>query len=130
MHSLLKSRKAQFYILSAVAIISVLYFLSRWLEPTSMVDTSSVALLDEPFVFNNIKEKAMEVVKVSKDCEELQFNLEEYKQFAENYALEKSYLLELFYTYPSCIPGTDVNFKMKLISTRATIASNFSVTWP
>lgn len=126
-HSLLKSRKAQFYILSAVAIIGILYFLSRWLEPGTIVDTSSIALMEEPFIFNNIKEKANETVKSSKDCEELEFNLEEYKQFVDDYALEKNYLIDLNYSY-SC-PGI-VDFKIKLVSTSMTIASNFSVNFP
>jgi hypothetical protein len=132
MHNLLKSRKAQFYILSAVAIIGILYFLSRWLEPTSIVDTSSIAISDEPFVFNNIKEKTTDIVKLSKDCEELRDNLAEYKQFVENYALEKGYKLDFYYSYPSCNPsGIAVDFEISMTSTRMTISSlTFSVPWP
>lgn len=128
MRNLLKSRKAQFYILSVVAIIGILYFLSRWMEPGTITDTSSVVLMNEPFIFNNIKEKAVQVVKSSKDCEELGFNLGEYKSYVESYSSEETYALDFNYTYASC-PGT-VDFKMKLTSPSADIASNFSVTWP
>ncbi len=124
---LLKYRKAQFFVLSAFAIISVLYLLSRWIEPSAVTDTSQIALVDEPFIFNNIKEKAEKVVQISKDCDDLKFNLEEYKQFVGNYAREKNYLLILTYTYPTCTSGITVNFNMKLISTRMELSSDFSV---
>ena len=128
--SLLKSRKAQFFILSVVAIVGVLYFLSRWLEPTTTSDASSIVLIEEPFVFNNIKEKAVDVVKLSKDCEELNYNLREYKTFVENYVIEKNYLVDLDYSYLSCASGsTIVSFQITLVSTRTTISSSFSVGW-
>lgn len=129
MRNFLTSRKAQFFILSVFTIVSLLYFLSRWLEPSTVTDTSYIALIDEPFVFDNIKEKAVGVVRSSKDCEELKFNLEEYKEFAEDYVLSKNCLLDFNYTYPSCSSGMNVDFKIKLTSTRMQIASNFSVTW-
>jgi len=127
--SLFKSRKAQFFILSALTIVTILYFLSRWLEPSTVIDTSSVALSEEPFVFNNIKEKTFDVVSSSKNCEELNFNLQEYKQVAENYALSKNYLVDFNYAYPSCFSGMNINFTMKLTSTNMQLASNFSTTW-
>ena len=127
--SLFKSRKAQFFILSALTIVTILYFLSRWLEPSTVIDTSSVALSEEPFVFNNIKEKTFDVVSSSKNCEELNFNLQEYKQVAENYALSKNYLFDFNYVYPSCFSGMNIDFTMKLTSTNMQLASNFSTTW-
>lgn len=125
--NLLKSRKAQFFILSAVAIIGILYFLSRWLEPSSIIDTSSIVSMEEPFVFNNVKEKAVETVQNSKSCEELKYNLEEYNAFVENYAIEKNYIINLNYTY-DCFTK-DVDFNMKLTSTKASIESNFTAIW-
>ena len=126
---LFKSRKAQFFILSVFAIVTILYFLSRWLEPSTVIDTSSVALKEESFVFNNIKEKAFDVVDSSKNCEELNFNLQEYKQAAEDYALSKNYLLDFNYAYPSCVSPMNINFTMALTSTNMQLASNFSTTW-
>jgi hypothetical protein len=126
MRSLLKSRKAQFYVLSAVAIIGILYFLSRWMEPSSITDTSSIALTDEPFIFDNIKEKAVETVQKSKSCDEMKYNLEEYKNFVEEYGLKNNLVVNLDYTY-AC-PG-NINFELSLMSTKMTIASNFTVSY-
>jgi hypothetical protein len=90
MHSLLRSRKAQFFVLSAFAIVTVIYFISRWIEPYTIIDTSAVVLMEEPFIFNNIVEKANETVYISRSPEELRYNIEEYKQFVEEYALRKN----------------------------------------
>ncbi len=130
MPSLLRpSRKAQFFILSAFAIVSILYFLSRWLEPTTIPDTSSIVAMDEPFIFNNIREKTSVVVNGSRNCEELQFNLEEFKDFAESFATEKNYILNLDYSLPACTPPLTIDFQMELISNKMSITSDFSVRW-
>lgn len=136
MHSLLKSRKAQFYILSAVAIIGILYFLSRWLEPSTMIDTSSIVLMEEPFIFNNIKEKAIEVVENSKSCEELNYNLEEYKIFVENYILKKGELVLQYQFIAPCYeevggPSTPavVEFTLNLTTPKAKLGSIFYAGW-
>jgi len=128
MHNLLNSKKAQFFVLSAFAIITTLFFLSQWIEPSNIIDTSSVAFQEEFFVFNNIKEKAEEVVKTSGDCNNLKFNLEEFKQFAEDYAFMKNMNLKLNYTM-SCIGNSiqNVDFNITLISSSASIQSIFRV---
>jgi hypothetical protein len=81
-------------VLSAFAIVTVVFFLSQWIEPYTITDTSSVALKEEFFIFNDIKEKAIETVKNSKDCEELRYILltptGEFKIFAENFASMKN----------------------------------------
>lgn len=128
-HNLLKSRKAQFFILSVFVIVSILYFLSRWLEPSTLIDTSSVVLMEEPFIFNNIKEKVVDVVFLSKECDELKFNLDEYREAVEDYLLSKNCLLDFNYTYPTCVRGITINFTMELTSTKMQLASNFSLTW-
>lgn len=123
--------KAQFFILSAVAIVGILFFVSRWIEPLSLLDTSSIVFQEEPFVFNNIKEKAIETVNQSKDCEDLKFNLEEYSIFVKNYAREKLFLLDFSYSYDECIEGLplDIVFNMTLKSKKIELASNFTVRW-
>ena len=89
MRSLSRSRKAQFFVLSAFTIVTIVFFLSQWIEPYTIIDTSSIALKEEFFIFNNIKEKAVETVKNS-TCEELEYNLGEFKTFAENFASMKN----------------------------------------
>jgi hypothetical protein len=125
MHNLLKSRKAQFFILSAFAIVSILYFVSKWIQPASIIDTAQIILIEEPFVFSNLKEKAIEMIKKSKNCEELSYNLEEYKNFAERYASEKN--LELKFNYTISCPPPIVEIEMSLKSTYSEIKSNFTV---
>ena len=129
MHSLLKSRKAQFFILTAFAIVSIIYFISKWMEPTGILDTSQIVLMEEPFIFSNIVEKSVQVINSSKDCEELKFNLEEYKMFVENYALSKVYNLNFTYTLPPCTPPITVPLEIKLSSVRMRLATDFSVAW-
>lgn len=92
-HSLLKSRKAQFFVLSAFTIVTILYLISGWVEPYTIIDTSSVVLMEETFVFNNIVEKANETIHISKTPEDLRYNIQEYKNFAEEYALGKNFKL-------------------------------------
>ena len=86
--------KAQFFVLSAVAIVTILFFVSRLLEPLAITDTSQAALGQEIFVFNDVREKAFETVKsTTTSCQDVLFNLQEFKSTVENYALEQGYFL-------------------------------------
>ncbi|MBS3055745.1 MAG: hypothetical protein J4452_04640 [Candidatus Aenigmarchaeota archaeon] len=127
MRSLLKSRKAQFYILSGFVIVGILYSVGRWIEPPTIIDTSSVALLEDPFIFNNIKEKAIQVVKISKSCEELNYNLDEYSKFVRDYVAAKKIALTFSYTVLlPCNPNVmSTTINMSLRSTQAYLISNF-----
>jgi hypothetical protein len=131
--NLLKSRKAQFFVLSIVVVIGILYFLSRWLEPSNIIDTSSVVLMDEPFIFNNIKEKAVETTQNSKSCTELKYNLEEYRVFAENYAFKKGELALHYQFISPCYdnPPTPavVEFVLNLSSSKMKLGSTFYAGW-
>ncbi len=136
MRSLLKPRKAQFFILSVFTIVSILYFLSRWLEPSTLTDTSSIALMGESFVFDNIKERTFDVVNGSKTREELFYNLEEYKKITEYYALTKGYSLYFnyshtpFYEEDPDFPVYIVLVRQTITSPRITLQSNYSIPWP
>ena len=90
MRSLLKSKKAQFFILSAFAIVSILYLVSRWIEPYTIIDTSEMVLNEELFVFNNIIEKIKKTVDISINCEEYKLNIDEYRNFVTDYASKKN----------------------------------------
>lgn len=127
MRSLLKSKKAQFYVLSGFVIVGILYTIGRWIEPPTIVDTSSVALLEDPFIFNNIKEKAIEVVKISKTCEELNYNLDEYRNFVRNYVGAKKISLTFNYNIiQPCIQNLmNTSIYLELRSTQADLISNF-----
>ncbi|MBI4009928.1 MAG: hypothetical protein HY361_01910 [Candidatus Aenigmarchaeota archaeon] len=132
MRNLLKSRKAQFFILSAFVIVSLLLLVSRWLEPLSIIDTSSATLSEEPFIFNNVKEKAVETVITSNTCGELRFNLEEYKNFIQEFSIAKNIKLSLEYEVVDTIPEPCNNnvlktkFNISLESPSVFIRSNFT----
>ncbi|MBI2545105.1 MAG: hypothetical protein HYW22_00700 [Candidatus Aenigmarchaeota archaeon] len=129
-HNLLKSRKGQFFILSAVAVVTILFFVSRWIEPLRVTDTSSVVLSDEAYVFDNINEKTTNAVKGSENCDELDFNVQEYKNFVERYGLDRGYKITLDYSIPSCTATATVIFHLKLHSDKVDAASDFSIVWP
>lgn len=130
-----KSRKAQFFILAAFAIVSIVYFMARWLEPFTIIDISQIALQEEAFFFNNIKEKAFEVAaKGTKSCDDLKYNIEEYKYFVETYALEKGYDLDFNYTMSPCYEEpplfpTVIEIKARLKSKNMELGSDFSISW-
>ncbi len=90
-------RKAQFFVLSAVFIVITIFLMSQWLEPYTITDTSSIIFEQEFFIFNNIKEKAVETVKISKNCEDLNYNLDEFKNFAIDFAFRNGMSLNLTY---------------------------------
>jgi len=123
-------RKAQFFILSAFTIVTILFFVSKWIQPAAIIDTSKIALAEEPFVFNNIKEKAIETIKSSKSCEELKYNLEEYKIFALKFAIERKLNLEFNYPDFACAASVTIPITIKLSSPDMQINSSFTVTWP
>jgi cytochrome c biogenesis protein CcdA len=129
-----RKRKAQFFILTAFAIVSILYLVSRWVEPYTIIDTSSVALHDEPFVFNDLKEKAAATIQSSKACDDLLYNLDEFKLFSEKFATGKGYRFVFgyatTYTTTPCAGPTTVSVSMSLQSSDMNITSAFAKDWP
>jgi len=129
------SRKAQFMILTAFLMVSVFYLISRWIEPYNLLDTAEIVLIEEPFVFNNIKEKATELVNTSTSCAELVDNLEEYKVFIEDYAFKKL-IIYFDYTLETTCYEDDplfpvlVIFNIELKSEKITIRDEFYGFWP
>lgn len=129
------SKKAQFMIITALTMVSIFYLISRWLEPYNLLDTAEVVLMEEPFVFNNIKEKALDVVNTSESCTDLVDNLDEYKTFIKDYAFRKlvvyfDYSLETpCYEYDPRFPVL-VLFDIELRSEKMTIRDKFYGFWP
>jgi hypothetical protein len=131
----LVSKKAQFMILTAFAMVSIFYLISTWMEPYNLLDTAEVVLIEEPFVFNNIKEKALEIVNTSTSCQDLVDNLDEYKTFIEDYAFKK---LIVYFDYSLETPcfeedpyfPTLVLFDIELKSETFKIKDQFYGFWP
>jgi hypothetical protein len=132
-----KSRldKAQFFVLTGFMIVSVFYLVSRWLEPYTIIDTSAVAVSEEPFIFNNIKQEALDIVAESGSCKDLVNNLEEYKHYVEDYAFRK---LIVYFDYsletPCYIADPNfpvlVLFDIELSSSTTRIKDSFFGFWP
>lgn len=127
--SLLKSKKAEFFVVSTVAIVSIFFILSKYMGPQTLVDTSS-AVLNEPFIFDNIVEKAEETVKISKNCEELAYNLDEYKNFVESFFSKQNIKIDLNYTISAPCNNNELktNFDIKLTSSKVTMRKIFVAT--
>jgi len=127
-----RKRKAQFFVLSAFAIVSLLYIVSSWIQPYTIVDTSSIVLMKEPFVFNNLIEKAAETVNTSKSCEDLQYNLDEYRNFVQNFAPSQNLNLIFNYSISPCflnLPGVPLPVIMRIeVQSSSTDLSNKFVT--
>jgi hypothetical protein len=122
-----KYSKGQFFVLSAFAIVAAVFLLSQWIEPYNIPDTSFAVLSEEPFIFNNIKEKAIATVKASTDCNDLKFNLAEYKKFVEDFVLSKGMSLVFDYKIKDC--GTlKTEFNITLKSPSFSIKSSFTAT--
>jgi len=122
--------KGQFFLLTVFTIITILFFISLWIKPGEIIDVSQVVLREEIFVFNNVKEKAVEVIKLSKTCEDLIFNLQEFKKFVEIYGLKKGFKIHLNFSQPNCnsLP-TLVTINLSLSSPQYYLIKNFQVEW-
>jgi hypothetical protein len=128
MLNLLKSKKAQFYIISVVSIITILSTIGRSITTHSIIDTSELALRNDFFVFNNIIEKTLETLNASKSCEELEFNLEEFKNIATR-AFAPDFRVEYSYSIDSCDDTTQsatVSFNITLYSINSEIGTTFT----
>ena len=134
MHSLLNLKrnvKGQFFVLTAVAIVAILFFVGKWLDVSTQSDTSYIVLSQESFIFDNIFEKTTDVIKNSENCDNLNYNLQEYKSFISGIALEKNYKLRFDYNVPSCsdtIGATNtISFNMRIQSETSDLSKDFSL---
>lgn len=122
------SRKGQFFILSAFVMVTIFLLLSQYIQPSTVYDTSSIVRSDEAFIFNNIKEKSEEIVDVSKDCNELRFNLEEFRNFVESFVTQKN--IQLVYDFDIRSPCSDsqmtTDFVIQMNSPRASAEASFT----
>lgn len=120
--------KAQFFILSAFVIIGIMFVLSQFVRPSEIFDTSKTVLMDEVYIFNNIKEKSVEVVKISGSCNNLRLNIDEYKSFIKDFLVQRNAFLN--YSYEIIQPCDNAvhftSFSMTLNTPRVSMTSHFS----
>jgi len=128
MLNLLKSRKAQFYIVSVVGIVTILYAIGKGLTTSMIIDTSELALRNDHFIFNNIVEKTLVTLNASKSCEDLRFNLEEFKSIVVR-TFAPEFRVDYNYTIISCNDTTrsaTVSFNITLYSINSEIGTAFT----
>ncbi len=136
MHSSLKflrSRKGQFFVLSAVAIVTVLVYINRLVQPFSIIDTSQVVLGNEIFLFNDVKEKAFVSVQGAQTCNDALFDLQEYQNFVQQFAIQKGYLLSFSFTNTGCPTQNSLitfNVNQTLVSSSKVLQSIYTISWP
>ncbi len=121
----LSSKKAQFFILTAVVIVGVFFTLSKYITPYAFVDTSRAVDAGEIFFFDNVKEKAIKTVEIinSTDDTELNNTLQEYKTLVQEVAADKGFNLVFDYR----INTETVNVTMILTSEKSILKSDFSI---
>ena len=128
-----RKKKAQFFVLSAFSIVAILFILSSWVQPYTVIDTSSIVLMQEPFVFNNVKEKAIQTVQLSKNCDDLRYNIDEYSNFVNQYSVEKNLNLKFNYSLSPCYDSVPnpvaVIVNMEIKTSTVDLASNFTMFW-
>lgn len=130
MHNLLKYRKGQFFILSIVSLSIILYAISKVILPTIIIDTSSVALREDFFIFNNIVEKSLQTLSMAKSCEDLEYNLGELKELVIK-SYSPKFRIDYNYKISSCNDSTksaNVSFNISLYSTESLLHTSFSKT--
>lgn len=122
--------KAQFFVLSAFVIIVILFVVSQFIQPAGLLDSSAAVLIDEPFTFNNIREKSMDVVRLTESCADLPLNLEEYRQFVQRFMAQRN--VRMVYQFQVAQPCSDAvmltRFNLTISSPRASIYGSFSAT--
>ena len=128
--SKMRVRKGQFFVLSTVAIVTILFFVGRWVGPLTQADSSSIVLSEELFNFDNIQQKSVDVIKGSKSCDELEYNLQEYMEFVSDFARDKNYKIAFDYSVPSCGPTAAVQIDIVIISEKVNAQKTFTVSWP
>lgn len=74
--------KSQFMTLGAILIVSILIILFFLTYRVVFVDVSQF-LPEYALLIKNIKEKALDIINLSKNCEEFKYNLEEFSKELE-----------------------------------------------
>jgi hypothetical protein len=122
--------KAQFFVLSAFVIIVILFVVSQFIQPAGILDSSSAVLIDEGFVYNNIRDKSIEVVKQTETCAELPLNLQEYKDFVQRFIAQRN--VKVVYNFQVSQPCSEsvmsTSFYLLIASPRASIDGSFTAT--
>ena len=93
-----------------------MYTISSWILSTKILRASELILMDEFFIFDNIKEKSIKTVEIS-NCSELKWNLEEFKKFVSTFGKRNNMQIIFKYNIVTCTPTSKVvNMELHLLS--------------
>src|SRR5438445_8087024 len=132
-NTLKSSRKAEFFLLSVISIVAILFFIGNWIRAITIIDPSSSIINDEYFVFDNVIAKLNETVTFSKNCDDLKYNLEEFRLFLNELGFEKNYRIDANLSLPSCTPYNSpfnngiLTGDLTISSTKVTLKGGFSL---
>ncbi len=123
--SFTSNKKAEFFVVGAISIVVIFYFLSKLLAPYNMLDASKYYTGDEVYFFTNVYEKLEKAYNISY-CEEVQQTFQTYKEFVEKVANDRGYHLAIDYTFLGC----DVTGRIILESPRIRLERSFEFSKP
>ncbi len=119
-------KKGQWFIISAIVISSAFLVISMLFKSYYLVDTSSVARIDEDYYFENIASGLNKTVDVS-DCSNITKNLDKFIEFAREEMGKRGKYLEVDYTVnPVCPPKRVVFHLVSLKSHQMTIRDTWT----
>ncbi|MEM5815743.1 MAG: hypothetical protein QXL14_01725 [Candidatus Aenigmatarchaeota archaeon] len=126
MRSTLKSKKGQFFILSTISLIIILSAISRILSFSNIPSTYEVVFRNEFLAFNNIVSKSIKTVDISRDCEDLNFNLEELKKIIKD--TYEIFHIDFEYSIENCNQSfVNVSFRITLKSQVSEMGTEFNI---
>jgi hypothetical protein len=126
---LFRKKKAQFFILAAFAMVTVMFFISSWIEPFRVLDTSSAVLNEEVYIFNNVHEQIEKVVKTSGSCESMRFDIEELRSTVAKLLSQKNMRMTFTYDASACT-DSDIrsSFYLAIQTPTVSVDDSFTVT--
>ncbi|MFB6088956.1 MAG: hypothetical protein ABEK36_04220 [Candidatus Aenigmatarchaeota archaeon] len=124
MANILKDKKAEFFIISAVIIASILISIQGHFGGYSEADFTEVVTSREIYIFNNVKDEIKDIETDSGNCEEMHRKLIEFEDITEKQIKERGYDFNL--QVSNCNASGYVDVNMALISSDYTIGDKFS----
>ncbi|MCD6482665.1 MAG: hypothetical protein J7K83_00115 [Candidatus Aenigmarchaeota archaeon] len=130
MPSLQKSSKAQFFVLSAIIIVTAAYSLSRAYFMKKLPAENLVS--DELFIVQNLNIIYNRTANISKDCLMFKYNVEDVSQFLQNELEKMGYDVNITTTpVRICASGqSEMIVDFKLRSSLLEVEKNITVRWP
>lgn len=123
MNNIFKDKRAEFFIISAVIIASILMSVQGLFSGYSKVDFMEPIKSRETYTFRNIREQIKKTN--ASNCDNLRRKLVEFRKMAEESVKERGYGFDM--NLSTCTSG-NISVDMNLISSDYNIKDNFTAT--